>query len=332
MDEPVEKKEITLQDLYDLQEKAMANIPAMPTYTPGRSIVTTCYRPEIPGTMILLSELTRLDFNLPIEIFYRDDELNEHEIHELHRVSPLVKVKKLESTIHNFQDKWGNVKGWATKVYSIIESEYVENLWIDCDNFPIRNCVDLFNDEEYVKKGSLFWRDVYSVDRADQYCTASDMWRVFNISPNDGEPFESGQFLINKPMVWDELMLMKFYSDNNAVYYSFGGDAECWRMAWQYMSIKKDGYHQKHNYHMSADVPYGFMPFGPFHKGVQNPWHKYGGGSVMVQRDRNGNELFNHRNINKFSWHDENPFNEDIQNEQNYHIVMTHLKAKYGVK
>lgn len=332
MDDNTEQKQLTLHDVIDAQENAMNTIPSMPPYVDGKSIVTTCYRPEIPGTIILLSELVRLGFDLPIEIFYRDEELNDAEINELSSISKSIKVKKLENNASNFKDKWGNVKGWSAKVYAILESQYSENLWMDCDNAPIRNCVDLFNDPEYVKKGSLFWRDVYSVDRADQYCTESSMWKIFNIPPNDAEPFESGQFLVNKPKVWSELMLMKFYTDNNHIYYNFGGDAECWRMAWQRISIKKDGYHQKFNYHQSDDVPYGFMPFGPFHKGVQNPWHKYGGGSVMVQRDRNGAELFNHRNINKFQWHGENPFNEDIQNEQHYHMVLNHLKVKYGVK
>ena len=73
------------------------------------------------------------------------------------------------------------------------------------------------------------------------------------------------------------------------------------------------------------------MPYGPFHKGVQNPWHKYGGGSVMVQRDRKGDELFNHRNLNKWRWKEENPFNHDVQNEFSYHAIMRHIKSKYGV-
>lgn len=333
MNDNPEQKQISLQDVLDAQDIAIANFPPVASYGPGRSIVTTCYRPEIPGTIILLSELVRLGFDLPIEVFYRDDELNESEIDELCRISNHIKVSKLQSKIFNFQDNWGNVKGWATKVYAVLESKYAENFWIDCDNVPIRHCVDLFEDEDYVKKGSLFWRDVYSIDRADQYCTESTMWKVFNVSPNDAEPFESGQFLINKPKVWSELMLMKFFTDNNNIYYNFGGDAECWRMAWQHMSIKRNEYHQKFNYHQDSEkVPYGFMPYGPFHKGVQNPWHKYGGGTVMVQRDRNGAELFNHRNIHKFQWHGENPFNEDIQNEQNYHMILNHLKAKYGVK
>lgn len=326
------EQQISLENLYEEQNAVLSNLPPLPPYKQGRSIVSSAYRQELPGTLILLSELIRLGFEIPIEVFYRENELADSEINELTNISPrLISVKKIQNTVLDFKDRWGNIKGWGTKIYSILESEYEENLWIDNDNYPIRHCLDLFNDDEYKRKGSLFWRDVYSIDRADQYCSSSNMWKIFNVEQNDGEPFESGQFLINKPVVWSELMLMKHFTDYNNVYYQFGGDAECWRMAWQHISIKKNGYHAKFNYHESDDVPYGFMNFGPFHKGVQNQWHKYGGGTVMVQRDREGKELFNHRNIHKFRWQGENPYNEDIQNESNYHMILTHLKTKYGI-
>lgn len=322
--------EITIEQLHKDQEIALNSNSIKIEYKPGQSIVTSCYRSEIPGAYILLSELKRLDMNVPIEVFYREGELNQDEISELSSIHPpFIKFKCLNTKFNNFKDRWGNEKGWATKVYAIIESEYQENLWIDCDNIPIKNCLFLFNDDEYQLKGSLFWRDVYSIDRSDQYWSGSDMWKVFNVPYNDGEPFESGQFLINKSKVLKQLEMVKYYADNSQVYYQFGGDAECWRMAWHYVSLKNNGYHQPYNYLASPDVPYGFMPYGPFHKGVQNPWHKYGGGTVMVQRDRNGIELFNHRNIMKFQWSDKNPFNNDVANETTYHMIINHLLHKY---
>jgi len=324
--------DLNLEQLHVDQESRVSNPAPMPNYKNGKSIVTSCYRSEIPGCYILLSELRRLDFGLPIEVFYREDELNDGEISELSRISPgQITFKCVKTPISNFTDRWGNVKGWGTKVAAILESEYAENLWIDCDNVPIRNCSDLFDDVEYRMKGSLFWRDVYSIDRADQYYSGSIMWRVFNVEPNDGEPFESGQFLLNKPMVWDQFSMMLYFTENSNVYYSFGGDAECWRMAWQLVNIKKGRYHNRFNYHSSPDVPYGMIPYGPFHKGRPNPWGKYGGGTVMVQRDRKGEELFNHRNIDKWKWRGENPFNTDVQNEFTYHAVMNHIRSKYGV-
>jgi len=325
--------ELNLEELYQQQDQALAAPPPIPNYKPGRSIVTSCYRPEIPGAYILLSEIRRLEINIPVEVFYREGELNRDETSELAKISPgQITFKRINGKAPDFKDRWGNIKGWSTKVFAILESEYAENLWIDCDNVPVRNCLDLFDDQEYAKKGSLFWRDVYSIDRADQYCSESNMWKLFRVAPNDGEPFESGQFLVNKPAVWTQLSLMMHYTKNNQIYYNFGGDAECWRMAWQFVSSARNGYHARFNYHASDEVPYGMMPYGPFHKGVQNQWHKYGGGSVMVQRDRKGVDLFNHRNLNKWKWNEENPYNEDVVNEMTYHMIMRHIKAKYEVK
>lgn len=319
--------------LHDDQDQIYESLQNINQYKKGRSIVTSCYRAEITGTYILLCELKRLDFNLPIEVFYRENEIIDDEIAELTRIYPeYVRFIKLSRNFENFKDKWGNQKGWATKVYAILESEYEENLWIDSDNFPIRNCLDLFSDDEYISKGSLFWRDVYSIDRADQYWTGSDFWRLFNVPANDGEPFESGQFLINKSKCWKQFGMMVYYTDNANIYYQCGGDAECWRMAWQYVAVKENKYHAQFNYHASPDVPYGFMPYGPFHKGAQNPWHKYGGGTVMVQRDREGAELFNHRNINKFKANGTNDFNKDVANEFTYHMIIKHMQSKYQIK
>lgn len=323
--------EVSLDPLLSLQKNAVENPISKPNYKDGKSIVTSCYRQEIPSLFVLLYELKRLQFNLPIEIFYRDQELDVDEINEITKINqPYITFKKIQSNAKNFTDRYGHSHGWSTKVYAIYESEYNENLWLDCDNVPITSAaINLFNDEEYIEKGSLFWRDVYSIDRSQQYEPNSSFWKVFNVPYNDGEPFETGQFLINKNKCWNQLSLMMHYTENCEVYYSFGGDAECWRMAWQSYSIHSSYPFSSFNYHSNpSSVPYGFMPYGPFHKGIQNIWHKYGGGSVMVQRGRDGKELFNHRNIYKWSY-GENVFNHDVQNEQIYHMIINHLKIKY---
>ena len=136
--------EVNLDLINQSKQYVLVNPPVMPVYKPGKSLVTSCYRAEIPGMFVLLKELNRLNFDLPIEIFYRSGELDPSEIHELSNVYPQrVQFKQIKSNAKNFQDRWGNVKGWSTKVHAVIESEWAENFWIDGDNFPIRNCMDL---------------------------------------------------------------------------------------------------------------------------------------------------------------------------------------------
>lgn len=318
--------EITLSELYSAIDILYITPDNMPEYKKNQSIVTSIYNDELATGYVLLKELIRLNTTLPIEVFYNDGELDNTQINILKNINPSqITIKKINGTAKKFQTQYGNTVGWSTKIYSLYESEYSENLWIDSDNFPIKNPEFLFQDQEYKNKGCLFWRDVFSTDRANRYHDKSPFWAVFNVPPNDAEPFEAGQLLINKPNVWKQFKLVKHYADNCDIYYNFGGDTETFRMAWQYHNRRYGYYHAYINYHSSNEVPYGFMPYGPFHKGAPNQFGKWGGGTVMVQRDRYGVELFNHRNINKFNLN-HNVYNDDIINESFYHQHIENLK------
>lgn len=317
--------EINLQDLYNKEQEFLRSATKTP-YKPGRSIVTTCYDSEIPSTWVLLNELKRLQCSLPIEIFHKSEELTSEQIKLLESVLPTqVTVKTIQGNPKDFISKYGHRHGWACKIYALYESEYQENLWIDADNCPIRDPEFLFNDPEYVQKGSLFWRDLIGVDSCHQYTENSVMWPIFNVPFNDGEPFEAGQLLINKDTCWIQFALVKYYADNCEIYYNFGGDKETFKLAWQRIGALVGHRALQINYHSDPNVPYGFIPYGPFHKGAVNQYKKWGGGSVMVQRDRNGNELFNHRNLAKFKLQD-NQYMESITNENWYHKHIEELK------
>lgn len=45
----------------------------------------------------------------------------------------------------------------------------------------------------------------------------------------------------------------------------------------------------------------------------------------MVQRDRSGKELFNHRNLQKLTL-DDNPYYDDVANENHYHAHIEQLR------
>lgn len=318
--------QINIQDLHNAVHDAI-RLTKPSNYKPGRSIVTTSYSAELPSTWVLLNELKRLNCQLPVEIFHRPGELSSKEQALLESVAPgQFTVKTIQGNPKDYISKYGHKHGWACKIYALIESEYSENLWLDCDNCPIRDPEFLFDDPEYVTKGSLFWRDMMSPDAAEQYVPNSVMWPIFNIPYNDSEPFEAGQLLINKVKCYLEFSTLKHYTDNCEIYFGFGGDKEVFKFAWQKLGIMKGIKPLQINYHSDPNVPFGFIPFGPFSKGVPNIYKKWGGGTVMVQRDRDGNELFNHRNMSKFKL-DGNPFMTDIQNEKYYHEHLNKLKG-----
>jgi hypothetical protein len=322
--------EINLNELYGSVDLALQSV-GVPPYKPGRSIVTRVYSDELASGYVLMRELAIQKVDLPIEIFFRKGELSLREQAMLMSPNPHnITVKEITGKAKDFVTPHGHRAGWSTKVYAVFESEYAENLWIDSDSFPIRNPEFLFDDPEYKQKGSLFWRDVFSTDRANRYFDNAPIWTIFKIDINDAEPFESGQFLVNKPQCWFEMNLVKHYAENCEIYYHFGGDAETWRMAWQYCHQMNGKVSPRMNYHMDTNGPYGFIPYGPFHKGPPNQYGKWGGGTVMVQRDRQGLELFNHRNIHKFKI-GQNEFYNDITNESRYHESVNLLNVLFGI-
>ncbi len=323
--------QIDLSQIYSAVDQHYSNQPRVPVYGRGRSIVTSVYGAELASGYVLMCELARLGNTLPIEIFYRDGELTQQQIDLLISPDPQnITVHQIKGIAKDFTTQYGNKAGWSVKIHAIYESSHSQVLWLDSDCFPIRNPEFLFDDHEFQAKGSLFWRDVFSTDRANRYHDDAPLWKVFRVQPNDAEPFEAGQLLLDKTRCWTQFSLVKHYADNCEYYYHFGGDTETFRMAWQHNELRTGGYHAYLNYHSSPMVPYGFMPYGPFHKGVPNDYGKWGGGTVMVQRDRNGAELFNHRNINKFSFGN-NVYNQDITNEYHYHDHVKQLKKIMGV-
>jgi len=153
--------QINLNELYDKEANFVKNFNYK-KYKNGCSIVTTCYDKEIPSMWVLLTELKRLGTSIPIEIFYRDNELTPYQIYLLESISPSISVKKIIGNPKNFVSKYGHSHGWSCKIYALLESDYEQNLWIDADNTPINDPSFLFNDAGYISKGNLFWRDMLS--------------------------------------------------------------------------------------------------------------------------------------------------------------------------
>jgi alpha 1,2-mannosyltransferase len=301
----------SLETLHAEHAKFLANCPAKEPMS-GRGIVTSIYDAEFASGWVLLSELFRLDCTLPIQVFHRPDELSAQQIALLSDISPLIEMVSMDSPA-----------GYSFKVMSIFKSRFQEVMWIDADNVPIRNPEFLFQDVEYLSKGSLFWRDVSGADRARFWYPGSPVWSVFEVPYNDAEEFDSGQLLIDKDRCWEALWLTVMFNANSHVYYQFvHGDKDTFRMAWWNVYLRNGGKIQQVNTLCGPFVPYGFMPYGPHHVGRPNPWGKWGGGSVMVQRDRAGEPLFNHRNINK--WKIDDVYEVDLDTPQDF-LYLTHL-------
>jgi alpha 1,2-mannosyltransferase len=310
---------IPFAELHRAQQQAVMDFARQPRQHGGRGIVTAIYDREFPSVWVLLSELARLKVTLPIEAFHLPGELSP-------RNADLARSLGLDITLRPLTDR---VRAYSTKPFAIWRSSFREVLWLDCDDFPLRDPSFLFDDEEYRAKGSLFWRDVVGTDRALHWHPSSVIWRLFNVPTNDAEEFETGQLLLDKEKCWAELGLTLHFNERADIYVArLLGEKDTFRLAWQNLAAARQKAPPGGRYLTRPQlVPYGFMPYGPFHMGRMNEWHKWGGGTVMVQRDRAGAPLFVHRNLDKFKVDGDNPFNADVPNEATYHKHIARLRA-----
>lgn len=186
--------------------------------------------------------------------------------------------------------------GWELKPYSIILSKFREVLALDADNVPVLNPEYLFDTPEFAKTGAIFWPDYWSLapDRS--------IWNICGVQYRDEPEFESGQILVDKERCWQELQLTMHYNENSDFYYQhIHGDKETFHMAWHRL-----------------EKPYA-MP----KRGVETL-----SDLVMCQHDFDGQRVFQHRNLAKWSLGGENPTIHDFIHESECLEALRILRGK----
>jgi hypothetical protein len=311
------------QALAQLQARALRSFAPPPPGIAGRGIVTSVSDRGIAAAWVLLGELVRLGVALPVEAWHRPGELSAANRAHLDALP-------LDLTVREMAD---DVSGFAIKPVALWRSRFREVLWLDFDSYPLRDPTFLFEDPEYAAKGSLFWRDTCGTDRAVTWHPGAPVWPVFGVPYNSAEEFETGQVRIDKGRCWTELSLTAYYAFNHRFFYHFVlGDKDTFRLAWQRVALERGQPPHGPWYHSEpARVPYGFMPYGPVHTGRPNAWGAWGGGTVLLQRDRAGQPLFCHRNTEKFTLDGANPFYGNVPNEAFHHAHVAELARLSGV-
>jgi len=94
--------------------------------------------------------------SLPIEIFYNgEDDLSEEKRELLSKFDNIY----LTDISEFFDNEIINLGGWAIKPFSILASRFEEVILMDADAVYIRDPMVLFEDEGYIEKGTIFFRD-----------------------------------------------------------------------------------------------------------------------------------------------------------------------------
>ena len=199
----------------------------MMVYTKGtRGIVTTAGGAYFPGLVVSLRMLRRTGSTLPVEVFVASDE--EYEPYMCEALLPALNAECV--VLSSFMDAVPQAKPIARfqyKIFSILFSSFEEVLFLDSDDFPVRDPIALFTSEPFLSTGLITWPDFWHSTTSTRY---------FNIS-SQPEPSvmlratsEAGQLIYSKRSHEKSLLLAAYYNYYGPEYYfrllSQGGQGE----------------------------------------------------------------------------------------------------------
>jgi hypothetical protein len=240
-------------------------IPASRHYNEGIGIVTCAGGIKyFPSAWVCIKMLRRLGCTLPIELWH----LGPQEVNDWMRelLGPLG-VRCIDANLVRNQNPVRILNGWELKPFAIIHSRFREVLFLDADNVPVQDPTFLFQTQEYLEHGAIFWPDFSRLSQRRQ------IWRLTGVSYRDEPEFESGQIVVDKSRCEDALALTMWFNEHSDYWYRhIHGDKETFHLAWR-----------------KLNKPYA-MP----HRGIEAiP-------STMCQHDFRGQRLFQHRNMAKW--------------------------------
>jgi len=246
----------------------------------GRGIVTCAGGRKFQVcAWVLIHMLRRLGCTLPIECWYLGS--GEYDAAWADLVRPLgvtcidahqVRDSQTDSWLHRHK----RLFGWELKPYAIMHSRFQEVLYLDADNVPVVDPTYLFDTPEYGQAGTVFWPDFGRLGK-DRLA-----WKVFGDIPYRDEPeVESGQILLDKSRVWPCLVLCHWYmqNSNNFYFHHVHGDKEVFHLAWRRLGLEYA------------------MP----RRGIDAL------AGTMCQHDFQGQRVFQHRNMRKWTLHGNPP-------------------------
>ncbi|GMF28072.1 unnamed protein product [Phytophthora lilii] len=226
-----------------------------------------------------------LKCTLPIEIWFRSDELKRVP----GALEPLQELAKKDNvseiTFREISDR--RALRFAAKVHAVYNSAFDQVLFLDADNVPVRDPAYLFESDEFVRTGAVFWPDFWHPQYTIFHIMGDSLlWQLLDMKYVNMFEQESGQLLIDRRRHASTMELVNFYTFHTPNHFEqlklVYGDKDLFRYAW-----------------IKLNVPFFMVQAAPAVAGkVVNGSFC---GMTMVQHDAGGNVLFLHRNSNKLT-------------------------------
>lgn len=218
--------------------------------------------------LITIRILRQIGCTLPIEAWYKGNELSDEVIDELGGYN--VVCRDFNEVDH------AGLSGVALKPLAVLKSRFKEICFIDSDNICIKDPASLFDLPGYRQYGAVFWPDYWKTG------AENPIWKIVKHRYKEGPEQESGQLLIDKERCWREINLSVHFNSLSHIYHKIlWGDKDTFRFAW--MALK--------------------TPFAMIEKELATCGYRDNGqflGTTMVQHDPHGNIYFLHRNLLKW--------------------------------
>lgn len=173
-----------------------------------RGIVTVGGGSYFPPLLVSLRLLRRTGTTMPVEVFLPQEDY-EPELCE--QVLPA-----LNSACRTFDRLEGSISRYQYKVFAVLLSSFAEVLWLDADNFPLRDVGPLFSSAPFRDTGLVTWPDLWQTSVSPAY---------YEIAARPPTPVaarastEAGQLLVSKTRHWRTLLLAAYYNYYGPEYY-----------------------------------------------------------------------------------------------------------------
>jgi hypothetical protein len=198
----------------------------------GRGIVYTATTRTMSRLLTSIKLLRHLKCNLPIEVWHIGDELGPDEKTQLFAVNATAKDVLVEQAFYPGLERYRidrvYERNYHVKSLALMLSSFQEIIYLDSDNYPMRNPAYLFHTPEYKETGSLFWPDLWKLP------SDNPVWRILDLPCEDEWEQEAGQLVLDKQRVWKGLFMSLFFQMDHTFYFRILlGDKDTFRLGWR---------------------------------------------------------------------------------------------------
>ncbi|GLE02910.1 hypothetical protein PINS_up011774 [Pythium insidiosum] len=269
------------------QAKSYRHDPPMPfesAPSAPNGIVMAVYERVLPSAYASIRRLRAVGCRLPIELWFRFEELSvEHAVvqHLVEAYGPIYC-----RVIHDER-----AQGFYVKAHAVFYSRFDAVLLLDADTFAVRDPTPLFASAPFRAVGAVFWPDFWHPGNTIFNVHAqSVVWEMLGLAPVDTLEQESGQALIDRRRSRAALERLLFFATHQPNLFAklqlVWGDKDLFRLAW-----------------LHARAPFHFVDARlPGALGVVHAQRERFCGMSMAQYDLDGRTLlFVHRNTVKLT-------------------------------